>query len=301
MEKDSAKKIFNQPLEYEIVRSKRTTSSISINKMTGKITVRASFSTPEQYIANFVKSKTVWLRKHLFVIEKNKKILNKLQIDVENKRCDEGKNNANCGVNNGWNEIQNSCKNYEENQCENGCANNRCGEECRDENSSNNSKNSNNKIIYLGEEYSIKIQLNVKDRVEIDESLKQVIIFTLHTKKGEHISKLIYKFYFSAMENIVKERLSYCLKFFENIKSPHVILKKMKSKFGHYSHSRYEICINILMVKLPIYCIDYVITHELCHIFHQNHGRDFYKLLNSKIKNGKKIDQELKEKSFLIF
>jgi predicted metal-dependent hydrolase len=30
---------------------------------------------------------------------------------------------------------------------------------------------------------------------------------------------------------------------------------------------------------MPPSCIDYVVTHELCHAIHPNHGREFYSLL----------------------
>jgi predicted metal-dependent hydrolase len=32
-------------------------------------------------------------------------------------------------------------------------------------------------------------------------------------------------------------------------------------------------------VKAPTECIDYVILHELCHLKHPNHGREFFTLL----------------------
>jgi predicted metal-dependent hydrolase len=32
-------------------------------------------------------------------------------------------------------------------------------------------------------------------------------------------------------------------------------------------------------VKAPASCIDYVVTHELCHAVHGNHGKAFYDLL----------------------
>jgi len=37
--------------------------------------------------------------------------------------------------------------------------------------------------------------------------------------------------------------------------------------------------LNISLVRAPLECIDYVITHELCHLVHHDHSPRFYQLL----------------------
>ena len=39
------------------------------------------------------------------------------------------------------------------------------------------------------------------------------------------------------------------------------------------------IYLNPELVLAPPSCIDYVVTHELCHLVHGHHGREFYALL----------------------
>ena len=45
---------------------------------------------------------------------------------------------------------------------------------------------------------------------------------------------------------------------------------------------------------LPQEKIDAIIVHELCHIIHKNHSKDFYGLLKRYIPNYEEIDKWLK-------
>ncbi len=52
-----------------------------------------------------------------------------------------------------------------------------------------------------------------------------------------------------------------------------------KTKWGSCS-SRDNISLNINMVYLPRHLQDYLLLHELCHIRHKNHSKDFWALLD---------------------
>ena len=51
---------------------------------------------------------------------------------------------------------------------------------------------------------------------------------------------------------------------------------------------------------LPEKAIDAVIVHELCHIIHPNHSKNFYELVEKYIPNYKEIDKYLKRNNKLI-
>lgn len=59
-----------------------------------------------------------------------------------------------------------------------------------------------------------------------------------------------------------------------------LIVRKMRRRWGSLSSSS-RLVLNRRLIEAPVDGIDYVITHELCHLTEPHHGRRFYELLNS--------------------
>ena len=55
-----------------------------------------------------------------------------------------------------------------------------------------------------------------------------------------------------------------------------------------------KLSFNLSLCLLPKHLIDYVILHELCHVFEKNHSERFYALIVAKMPDYKKRVQELK-------
>ncbi|MDX4012216.1 DUF45 domain-containing protein [Aliarcobacter skirrowii] len=55
-----------------------------------------------------------------------------------------------------------------------------------------------------------------------------------------------------------------------------------------------ELNFNILLAKYPIFIIEYIVIHELAHIKHKNHSKDFYFLVEKFSPNYKKIEKFFK-------
>jgi hypothetical protein len=60
---------------------------------------------------------------------------------------------------------------------------------------------------------------------------------------------------------------------------PQIRMKKMENRWGSYTQKG-VIYLNPKLIKLPLHCIDYVVTHELCHFIEANHNKKFYQLLS---------------------
>jgi len=52
----------------------------------------------------------------------------------------------------------------------------------------------------------------------------------------------------------------------------------MSKRWGSWTR-RSGVWLNPELMKAPASCIDYVVTHELCHAVHGNHSKKFYELL----------------------
>nr|WP_314654769.1 SprT family zinc-dependent metalloprotease [uncultured Fusobacterium sp.] len=72
-------------------------------------------------------------------------------------------------------------------------------------------------------------------------------------------------------------------------------IKKLSSAWGIYHKRENYISFNFDLIEKNIECIEYVVLHELCHIFYMNHQKDFwalvekympdYKIRRKKLKN----------------
>lgn len=69
-----------------------------------------------------------------------------------------------------------------------------------------------------------------------------------------------------------------------------------KSKWGSCTPSKHKICFNVNLIFMPLEFVDAIILHELAHLYHLNHSKDFYDLLCTWMPNYKEIMKENKKK-----
>lgn len=141
----------------------------------------------------------------------------------------------------------------------------------------------NTKFFYLGKEYDIIKAENIKKISIIDDKI--------YTKD----EKMLNKWYKDEIIRIFDERYVYVYNHFnENIKSPILKIRTMKSRWGVYNRRNHTITLNSKLIEYDISKIDYVIVHELSHIIHFDHSKDFWNLVSKYCKDYKKIRRELK-------
>ena len=84
-----------------------------------------------------------------------------------------------------------------------------------------------------------------------------------------------------------------------NLKPKKVSFRKAKTRWGSCS-SVNNISLNIALTALPQTLSDYIIIHELAHIKHKNHSKDFWNLVEKYYPNYIEARKELKNYSIVI-
>ena len=140
-----------------------------------------------------------------------------------------------------------------------------------------------NSFYYLGRKYDIIIDEDSYD-VKLDEThiIAPSLIKLEKWKDNETI-------------RIFDERYVYVFNhFYENIKSPILKIRNMKTRWGVYNRRNHSITLNSKLIEYDISKIDYVIIHELSHIVYFNHSKAFWNLVNKYCPDYKKIRKEMK-------
>jgi predicted metal-dependent hydrolase len=109
--------------------------------------------------------------------------------------------------------------------------------------------------------------------------------------KGKN-KKILNGWYSSRAEIIFKEQYKKVLKNFSYDSEPILVIRKMNKRWGSYLKEK-KIFLNSVLIQAPKECIDYVITHELCHMKYKKHDKSFYDLLKSKINNWEEVKEKL--------
>lgn len=144
-------------------------------------------------------------------------------------------------------------------------------------------KDDNSKFFYLGKSYDIIIDENVNKVTILD--------YKILTKN----ESMLNKWYKDEIVRIFDERYVYVFNHFnENIKSPILKIRTMKTRYGVYNRKNHTITLNSKLIEFDIEKIDYVIIHELSHIIHFNHSKSFWNLVEKYCKDYKRIRKEMR-------
>lgn len=145
-------------------------------------------------------------------------------------------------------------------------------------------KNKNEYFFYLGKKYDIIVVSNI-DSVEISGDY-------IYTKSISELNK----WYKEEIIRIFDERYIYNFnRFKENVKSPILKIRTMKTRWGVYNRANHTITLNSKLIEYDYEKIDYVIIHELSHILHFDHSAAFWNLVSKYCPNYKEIRKEMKE------
>ncbi len=139
------------------------------------------------------------------------------------------------------------------------------------------------KLKYLGEDYLLKVFYNCsnKDIIVIQDKEIQVNLKCIKSKEDEYIilKNKIMNWYRKEAYKILREVTEVYAKEL-SVKPNNITVKNVQSIWGSCS-SKNNINYNLKLVMAPMPVIEYVVVHELCHIIHRNHSKEFWSLVKS--------------------
>ena len=146
-----------------------------------------------------------------------------------------------------------------------------------------------------GQRYPLDIRQSLKSQVDFINN--HIQISTTNPDHEEHIEQQLKKLYRQQALTIFPERLEAIYQQIKYLGLPRynkLTIRHMRTRWGSCSSQR-NISLNLELVKLePIY-LDYIITHELCHLKQMNHGPKFYALMDQAMSDWPARRKQLKQ------
>jgi len=151
---------------------------------------------------------------------------------------------------------------------------------------------------YLGELYPIELNTAKRRSIEITNRIFQIKVKA--SDQSINVKGALLNWYRQQALIVFAQRIEFCFKAFESagVKKPDLRVRLMKARWGSCS-SKGDVTLNLELIKHPLYVIDYVITHELCHLIEFNHSPRFYELMEQAIPQWKKAKTDLEKGVFL--
>lgn len=129
--------------------------------------------------------------------------------------------------------------------------------------------------LFMGRQYRLKFT----DEEELGLKTDGDLLLVSGTRKPVTVAKLIDDWYRAEAKKVIKELIDSNWPKMSSDPMPKFGLQAMQKRWGSCSANG-NLLFNYQLVKAPKSCIEYVVIHELCHIFEQNHSPKFFELLN---------------------
>lgn len=162
--------------------------------------------------------------------------------------------------------------------------------------------NNGEKLLYLGKEITLCIVKtdSKRGKVKLEGNNLVVTIFNGLTEERQKniIREGLERWYQKMAKEVIFKRLEY----FRSLLGVHfeqVRIKNPKTRWGSCSAKK-NLNFNWHLIMAPEAIIDYIVVHELCHLIHMNHSKEFWRLVEGQIPDYKNRQAWLKENGILL-
>lgn len=132
--------------------------------------------------------------------------------------------------------------------------------------------------LYLGRQYRLKVAEANDARVKLTRGY--ILINCRDKQDTDNVRSHLEEWYLQKARIKFMESVDCCFPDFKHMgfSQPGIHIRRMKTRWGSLS-STSTLTLNRDLIRAPRQCIDYVVTHELCHLQYNDHSRAFYRLL----------------------
>ncbi|HCI29114.1 MAG TPA: SprT family zinc-dependent metalloprotease [Fervidobacterium sp.] len=132
-------------------------------------------------------------------------------------------------------------------------------------------------FMYFGRNYSLQIIVDENVKKPEVRLFRGKFCVTVNKKDDALIKKTMEEWYRRKTYEKVEERLEYYQRFFT--KKPNAIKVKEQKKRWASCTSKDELLFNWRCAMARADAFDYILVHEMCHLYHKNHSKDFWNLV----------------------
>jgi predicted metal-dependent hydrolase len=150
--------------------------------------------------------------------------------------------------------------------------------------------------LYLGRQYRLKIVPHVQATVKLVRGF--IVVQTHRPERTEVTRELVETWYRERAHMKFAERLEVNLLRFptpDDFRPKGLIVRQLRQRWGSMSPGC-RLLLNRRLIQAPLDAIDYVITHELCHIAVPHHGPEFHELLDRVLPDWPKRKHRLEQR-----
>lgn len=145
--------------------------------------------------------------------------------------------------------------------------------------------------LYLGRQYKLKI---VSENISTVKAYRGMLWVQANNPTSLIVENMLQQWYKERADIIFNEVLEDVLPLFKryNIGKPKLFIRAMAKRWGSCTPAG-KIILNTELIKAPKGSIEYVVIHELCHLVHYNHTKQFFDLQNKLMPDWKKWKDRL--------
>lgn len=156
------------------------------------------------------------------------------------------------------------------------------------------------RLLFLGKELKLEI-IKVNRPIchaKIENEKVRVFINLSNMKSDETVSSAIINLYRKEAAILFKERTDIYSRIL-GVSPRRIFIKDQKTLWGSCS-SKGNVNYNYRIIMAPIDIIDYIVVHELCHLIHMNHSKEYWDTVKSILPDYKRRRTWLKDNGHVL-